>query len=123
MVSTLIFFSAVCHLAVFVAYPHSGRFAFPFLAVSMILWTGFAIFMNRAMLNARAGWKAALAAGFILMSAFSALSFVPQKDGISALRKFTSGVYPDNRTLYVGLRRIGIDAPRLLPPQKEETLP
>jgi hypothetical protein len=122
-ISAYILAAAVLHLAAFVSYPESGRFGVTFLYLSLILWTAFSIFLNYASHNAGRAWKAALAAGFTLMCAFSALSFLPQKDGVSALNKFTSGKYPDKKTLYFGLLRIGIDAPGLLPPRKEEPLP
>ncbi len=122
-ISAFVLIAAVLHLAVFVSYPQSGRFGFPFLYISVILWSSFAIFINRSVTRAGAFWKAALAVGFTLMCAFSALSFLPQKDGISALHKFTWGEYPDRKTLYFGLLRLGVDAPRLLTPEKEEPLP
>jgi len=122
-ISAYILIAAALHLGAFVCYPESGRFGFTFLYLSIILWTAFSIFVNHAVSNAGTAWKAALAATFTLMCAFSALSFLPQKDGVSALKKVTSGRYPDKRALYFGLLRLGVDAPGLLPPQKEEPLP
>ena len=79
-----------------------------------------AIFINRAA-KSTAGWLRwrRLRADV----PFSALAFLPQKDGISPLRKLTAGRYPDGRDLYFGLLRLGVDAPGLLPPKKEEPLP
>ncbi|MBI4351810.1 MAG: hypothetical protein HY550_10245 [Elusimicrobia bacterium] len=122
-VSAYILTAAAFHLTVFVSYPHTGRFGFPFLAVSLILWTSFAFYLRNSLTNTGRTWKAAIAAGYALMCAFSALAFLPQKDAVSPLRKFSSGQYPDGKTLYLGLRRLGVDAPGLLPPQKEEPLP
>lgn len=122
-ISLFVFTAAALHLGAFVSYPHSGRFGFPFLYISLILWTAGAIFINRAANHYGAVWKTAIAAGFALMCAFSALAFLPQKDGVSPLRKLTSGHYPGGRDLYFGLRRLGVDAPGLLPPQKGEPLP
>ncbi len=122
-VSAYILTAAAFHLAAFISYPHTGRFGFPFLAVSMILWTSFAFYLRNSLTNTGRAWKAAVAGMFTLMCAFSALAFLPQKDGISPLRKVSSGLYPDGRSLYLGLLRLGVDAPGLLPPQKEEPLP
>ncbi|MDD5210472.1 MAG: hypothetical protein PHV36_13865 [Elusimicrobiales bacterium] len=122
-VSFYILMAAALHLGAFISYPHSGRFGFTFLYVSMILWTGGAIFINRAANYHGGAWKAAVAAGFALLCAFSAFAFLPQKDGKSPLLKLTSGQYPEKRDLYFGLLRLGVDAPGLLPPQKEEPLP
>ena len=122
-ISFYILTAAALHLGVFVSYPQSGRFGFTFLYVSMILWTGAAIFLNRAVNFHGVAWKAAVLSGFALTCAFSALAFLPQKDGISPLRKVSSGQYPGKRDLYLGLLRLGVDVPGLLPPQKEEPLP
>lgn len=122
-ISLFIFIAAALHLAAFVSYPHSGRFGFTFLYISLILWSAGAIFINRAANYHGRAWKAAIAAGFALMCAFSAFAFLPQKDGKSPLLKLISGQYPGKRDLYFGLLKLGVDAPRLLPPQKEEPLP
>lgn len=122
-VSFYIFIAAALHLGAFVCYPQSGRFGLTFLYVSMILWTGGAIFVNRSANYYGKAWKIAIAAGFTLMCAFSALAFLPQTDRVSPLKKLTSGRYPDGKSLYFGLLRLGVDAPGLLPPQKEEILP
>lgn len=122
-ISSYVLVAAALHLGAFVSYPHSGRFGFTFLYISLILWTAGAIFINRAANYHGKAWKAAIAAGFALMCAFSAFAFLPQKDGKSPLLKLISGQYPDGRDLYFGLLKLGVDAPGLLPPQKEEPLP
>ncbi|MDP2864894.1 MAG: hypothetical protein Q8O90_01460, partial [Elusimicrobiota bacterium] len=73
-ISLFVLTAAALHLGAFVSYPHSGRFGFTFLYVSLILWTGGAIFINRAANRHGRAWKAAIAAGFTLMCAFSALA-------------------------------------------------
>lgn len=122
-ISLYILIAAALHLAAFISYPHSGRFGFTFLYVSMILWTGGAIFINRAANYHGKAWKTAIAIGFTLICAFSALAFLPQRDGKSPFLKLISGQYPGKRDLYFGLLKLGVDAPGLLPPQKEEPLP
>ena len=122
-ISLYVLIAAVLHLAAFVSYPHSGRFGFTFLYISLILWTAGAVFINRAVNFHGRAWKAAIAAGYALMCAFSAFAFLPQKDGVTPLRKLAAGRSPDGRALYFGLLRLGVDAPGLLPPQKEEPLP
>lgn len=122
-ISLYILIAAALHLGAFISYPHSGRFGFTFLYISMILWTGGAIFINRAANYHGKAWKTAIMIGFTLMCAFSALGFLPQKDGKSPFLKLISGQYPEKRDLYFGLLKLGVDAPGLLPPRKEEPLP
>lgn len=122
-ISAYILIAAALHLGAMISYPHTGRFGFTFLYVSITLWTAAAIFINRAANHYGTAWKASVAAGFTLMCAFSALAFLPQADGKSALRKFTAGEYPTRQLVYFGLLRVGIVAPSILPPQPREVLP
>lgn len=120
MVSLLILLAAVLHLGVYVCYPESGRFGATFLYVSLLVWAGLAIALARAAAGAGRENKAFLAVAFGLAAAVCALSLLPQKDGVSPLRKLTSGAYPDRRSLYIGLRSLGVEAPGLLPPAAPE---
>ncbi len=118
----LIIAGLAANLAVFIAYPETGRMGLTFLYVSCILWTAFAFFLGRHVPSS-AGSKLAQTLGFALACAFSALTFLPQKDNTSALSKLAAGSYPDNNSVYIGLARLGINCPSLLPPPKEEVLP
>lgn len=120
-VSSILVVAVLTHLAAFVAYPHSGKFGFPFVYISALLWTGFAMLTRRAAEGRGPAAAALFAALFALACSLSALAFLPQKDGRSALGKFLAGSYPDKTSLYYGLRRLGLDVPGLLPPQKENT--
>lgn len=120
MTSTLILIAAATHLGAFVSYPQSGRFGITFLLIAVLLWSGLAGFIGRAAADYKAAARTALAVVFALACAFSALSFLPQKDGVSALRKFSDGKYPDRTAVYFGLLRLGVSVPRILPPKKEE---
>ena len=118
----LIIVGLLTNLAVFIAYPETGRMGVTFLYVSAILWTAFAIFLGRTT-PAAAFWKVTQGLVFTLACLISGLCFLPQKDGVSALTKFNRGIYPDRRSVFLGLLRLGLDCPALLPPQKEEVLP
>ena len=118
----LIIIGLLVNLAVFIAYPETGRMGMTFLYVSALLWTAFAVFIGRYV-PSETFWRAFQALAFTLACAFAALSFLPQKDGISALRKVSEGNYPGRRSVFIGLLRLGVDCPGLLPPQKEEPLP
>jgi FtsH-binding integral membrane protein len=118
--STLLLIITAVHLGLFVSYPYTGRFGLTFLFVSALLWAGLALFIDRALQSYSSGTKAALILAFTLLCAFSTLSFLPQKDGISPLRKVSLGKYPARTDLYFGLLRLGVSAPGLLPPRKEE---
>jgi len=120
-ISALILIAGAVHLAAFISYPHSGRFGQPFSFVSMLLWTGFSVFIARVTENYDRAGKAAFAALFALACAFSVLALLPQKDGRPALKKFLSGNYPVKADLYIGLLRLGVEVPSLAPPKKEET--
>jgi hypothetical protein len=120
--ASLIAVSLLVNLAVFIAYPETGRMGMTFLYVSAILWTAFAFFIGSHAPSGTGG-KVIQAAVFTLACAFAALSFLPQKDNVSALRKLNEGSYPDRRSVFIGLLRLGIDCPALLPPREEEILP
>ena len=115
-ISAYILAVAALNLAAFVCYPLSGHLGFTFLYLSIIIESAAAIFINRAANYYGTAWKAGIAAVFALMCIFCSLTFLPQADGVSALKKFTSGNYPDKRTLYIGLLKLGVDAPALLTP-------
>ncbi len=119
-ISAYIVIAVLVHLGAFISYPMSGRIGYTFLFISVLIWSGAAIFLSTGTYNWGRRAKAGLALAFTLICAFSALSFLPQKDGKSALGKLFSGHYPDSRAVYIGLLRLGVDAPRLLPPVQEE---
>lgn len=112
----LITFALVINLAVFVSYPMSGVMGFTFLYVSAVIWTAFAIFIGRIFSQAGLFGKVVMALIFALSCAFSGLSFLPQTDGKAAIYKFLDGKYPDRQAVYLGLLRLGVDVPALLPP-------
>lgn len=120
MLSTLIAIAIISHLTAFVCYPASGRFGFTFLFVSLLLWGGLSAFLSRAAHEWKTDSKVFLGFLFTLACAFAALSFLPQKDGRSALSKFTAGKYPEKKDIYIGLLRLGVSVPALLPPAEEE---
>lgn len=120
MASAFILIAAAAHLGAFVGYPESGRFGLTFLLISVLLWSGLGGFISQAAAFYRSGAKTAIAVVFALACVFSAVSFLPQKDGISVLRKLSYGQYPTRTSVYFGLLRLGISAPRILPPRKEE---
>lgn len=120
MISLLILIAAALHLGAYVCYPDSGRFGSVFLYVSVLIWAGLSIMMARVAAGMSRENKAFVAVAFALAAAVCAISLLPQKDGVSALRKLTSGVYPDKRAVYVGLRRLGVEVPALAPPAAPE---
>jgi hypothetical protein len=120
---TLIFLAALLNLGALVCYPDTGGMGYTFVYVSVLLWSALAILVSRFTRNSDAAWKAALLLLYVLGCAFSALSFLPQKDGNSALNKVWAGRYPDKRSLYFGLLKVGVDYPALLPPAKEGPRP
>ena len=117
MIALLIAVSLSINLGVFVSYPMSGPMGFTFLYISAVLWCAFGILIGHATARISAWGKTVLALIFAMMCAFSGLSFLPQADKVSAIRKFSDGNYPDRRSVYLGLLRLGIDIQPLRPPQ------
>ena len=110
-------------MAIFIAFPDSGGMGVTFLIFSSLLWAGAGVAANLLRGVLPHDWKAFAAVVFSLACAACSLSFFPQNDGRSPLDKLLDGSYPAKLDYYKGLRRLGIDFPALLPPQKEEPLP
>ena len=120
MITGFITLACCVHAAVFICYPVSGRLGATFTFVSVLLWAAFAILLGRPVANLKTLDKAGVLTIFALACAISALSLLPQKDGISPLSKLSDGLRPGKTDIYAGLLRLGIDYPALLPPRKEE---
>lgn len=118
--SMLIAAGLLINLGVFVAYPMSGHMGFTFLYISAVLWTALAVLIGRSVSQLGPWPKFVIVVGFSLACAFCGLSFLPQADKVTALSKFADGVYPDQRSVYLGLLRLGINVPALRPPDKPE---
>jgi hypothetical protein len=116
----LITLALLVNLGVFVSYPMSGAMGFTFLYVSAVLWTALAFLIGHS--TARLGLlpRLVITIIFALGCAFSGLSFLPQSDKVPAIKKFADGAYPDKRSVYLGLLRLGISVPALRPPQQPE---
>ena len=108
------------HLAVFVCYPQSGRMGPTFTFVSLLIWSAFALLLANAVSGLKTSDKAGVLAVYTAACALAALSLLPQKDGVSPLSRLMDGRTPAKTDIYVGLLRLGIDYPALLPPKKEE---
>ncbi len=110
----------LAHVALLVLFPYGGKMAFPFAVISFIMWTGFFIFIRQATVNFRRSNAVFIDLTAILVMALAGLGLMPQKDGVSPLYKLIWGQYPDGCQVYVGLSRLGIEAPSLCPPEKEK---
>ncbi|MDA8244518.1 MAG: hypothetical protein M0025_10425 [Elusimicrobia bacterium] len=118
--SALIFSAVLIHLGIFVCYPESGQMGMLFLFVAPLMWTGLAVFTANAVSGWNRGNRIIFAVFFLLACFFSALSLMPQKDGRSPFTKIMYDEYPDGKSLFAGLLRLGIYVPRLLPPAPPE---
>ncbi|OGS13222.1 MAG: hypothetical protein A2285_03900 [Elusimicrobia bacterium RIFOXYA12_FULL_57_11] len=103
---------ALLHLAFFAAYPETGPFGNYYLAISLLLWTGFTLFLGTAVALARLlsgalGMVLNLAIFFLL--GLSLAFTMPQEDKTSVLEKLQNGKYPDRATLNSGMKRFGIN--------------
>ena len=100
------------HLAFFASYPETGPYGNYYLAVSLLLWTGFTLFLGTAvslvkLFSGALGLVLNLAI-FCLMGLSIAFT-MPQKDKTSVLEKLQGGAYPDRATINSGLKRFGIN--------------
>lgn len=99
------------HAAFLLSYPETGHTGGLYLAVSLILWTVFVVFINTStkllrLLSGLAGLIVNLAVFAVMALALAAT--LPQADRTSVLEKLQAGRYPDRKTLDSGLRRFGI---------------
>ena len=102
---------ALVHLALFTCYPETGSYGNYYLAVSLLVWSIFIIFVNTSarlvrFINGAAGFAINLAA-FALMTV-SLAATMPQRDGATVLKKIQARRYPDKATVRSGLLRFGI---------------
>lgn len=99
------------HLAFFASYPETGGFGNYYLAVSLLMWSGFIIFINTStrlirFVSGAAGLAVNLAA-FALM-ALAVAATMPQRDHTSVLEKLQAKKYPTSDTVKAGLLRFGV---------------
>lgn len=102
---------ALVHLALFVAYPETGPYGNYYLAVSLLVWSVFIIFVNSSarlvrFVSGAAGFIINLASFGLMTTAIAAT--MPQRDGTSVLKKVEARRYPDKTTMRAGLLRFGI---------------
>lgn len=102
---------ALLHLALFASYPETGPLGNYYLAVSLLVWSVFIIFVNTSakllrLLSGALGLAVNLAA-FALM-ALAVAATMPQRDKTSVLEKLQARRYPDRDTLRSGLLRFGV---------------
>lgn len=112
--------AALIHAALLVLFPYGGKMQFPFAAISLILWTGFFIFMRQATRSFRRSNAVFFDITSLLVLALACLGLMPQRDATAPIYKLIRGQYPDGRQIYTGLARFGIEIPSLLPPEKEQ---
>jgi len=114
---------ALLHLAFFAAYPETGPFGNYYLAISLLLWAGFTLFLATAvklitLLSGALGLALNLAA-FFLMGLAIAFT-MPQQDKTRVLDKLRQGAYPTRATLNTGMKRFGINLDKELEKGAEE---
>lgn len=115
-----IILAAIVHAAVFVCYPQSGRMGPTFVFVSLLIWSAFAILLGSPVSGLKTSDKAGVLGAFALTCAIAVLSLMPQQDGVSPLSRLMEGRTPAKTDIYVGLLRLGINYPALLPPKNGE---
>ncbi|PIS46953.1 MAG: hypothetical protein COT17_05935 [Elusimicrobia bacterium CG08_land_8_20_14_0_20_51_18] len=102
------------HTACLVAYPETGKLGFAFLFVSFMLWTSLSIFLKPPMSGFKLDTVIFCNILYFFFMITSLLTLTPQQDSVSILNKIIKGQYPDKKSYYKGLLRIGIDDRKLL---------
>jgi len=102
---------AIVHLLFFASYPETGPSGNYYLAVSLLVWSVFIIFVNTCaklvkLVSGALGLAVNLAA-FALMGLAIAAT-MPQRDHTSVLEKLRARRYPDGDTLRSGMLRFGV---------------
>lgn len=103
--------AGVLHLAFFACYPETGPFGNYYLAISLLVWIVFIMFINTStklikLLSGAAGLIVNLAA-FVLMGLAIAAT-MPQSDKTTVIDKLQAGKYPDRDTVNRGMKRFGV---------------
>ena len=103
---------ALTHLVFFACYPDTGTAGNYYLAISLVLWTGFMLFVG-TLIKLVKFLSGALGAGLnlaVLVVMAGAIAFtMPQTDKTSVLEKLQNGSYPDMATINKGMKRFGIN--------------
>ena len=99
------------HLAVFLSYPETGEFGIYYLAISIVLWTGFMMFINLSVkiikfISGVLGHLVHLA--ILIVMLLSIALTLPQADRVTVLEKIKDGKYPTKETLQRGLSKLGL---------------
>lgn len=103
---------ALLHLAFFAGYPDTGPAGNVYLAASLLFWAVFFLYFRTASWLIRLVSGAAarlLTAAVLVLAAFGIAATMPQRDGVSVLKKLRRGEYPDRASLNAGLARFGTD--------------
>lgn len=110
----------LAHLACLILYPDTGKLGTSFLLISMLLWTAFLFYLKPATINLRKDNIIFLNILYLLLMFIALITLMPQQDSTSILNKIIRGEYPDKKSIYKGLLRIGIERPDLLKEILEE---
>ncbi len=107
--------AALLHLVFFACYPETGQAGNYYLAVSLLLWAVFIMFINTSaklvnLVSGAAGLAINLAAFGLMALALAAT--MPQRDKTSVLEKIQAKKYPDRDMINVGMLRFGVNLNR-----------
>ncbi len=107
---------ALLHFAVFLGYPETGPHGMYYLAGSILLWSGFVMFMN---LNLRlvkffSGILSLVLNAAVFAAMGAAVAFtMPQHDRVPVYEKIQEGKYPSREDLETGMIKLGLKEPTI----------
>ena len=106
---------ALVHMAFYASYPETGQFGNYYLAISLLVWSVFIMFLNTStkllsFVSGAAGFFVNLAAFGLMALAIAAT--MPQHDKTPVLDKLRAAKYPDRDTINTGMLRFGVNLNR-----------
>ncbi len=98
-------------MAIFLAYPETGQFGGYYLAISIVLWSGFMMFINLSVkivkfISGILGHVLNAAIFVVMVLAISIT--MPQANRITVFEKIKAGDYPTKESLQFGLSKLGL---------------
>ena len=100
----------VCCIAVMILFPNYGGAGWPFIGITMLMWTGAIMIMslltNIFALDRMAWFNKLVTLLFLIGFLYTLLWYFPQSDRVSPINKLKHGEYPTSVTMKQGLKKL-----------------
>jgi hypothetical protein len=104
------------HIVLFLGYPETGPYGLYYLAGSILLWSGFVMFMNLNLKLVRffsGALSLVLNAAVFAAMAAAVVFTMPQHDRVPVYEKIQEGRYPTRDDLETGMIKLGLKKPTI----------